>query len=349
MPILGGSHGAAQPAETVALGAPVETACTPSTQIDRSRPPWRAVDVDDPSGLMTVAHRGGRRVSFIPPVSGPRASWEAVSRAATQPRRYRELVESASITCRVVDDGRRSRIVHHSAIELSDIEPDALLDVRRPTSYVGQSNFVGTITAPSDHWEWRAVWCESLLERSHYHDLLIALPVRQLATQGLRLEWYTPTGVRYHVPDALALLADGTRLLCDVTTLKRFESPRVRSVFDLTAATCEFIGWDYEVRVEMPAQRARNVRFLRAFRQLESPRDERARARWRNAQISVPVQIHPLARSLGDGDVRRGLIRVWHLLSEGMVHADLSCHLRPETLVYPGRSGRSSEGWVFRP
>lgn len=302
------------------------------------------VPVPQPERFVHVAHRGGRKVSFIPPLSGSRATEQDLASVLQDSTLCLSLASAAQVTVRTVSHGV-PRLVSAPVDALASVQPDALLEVRRSVSYVGQRNYAGTIVAPTQWWAWRPAWCESLNERYHYLDLLLAHSVRQLATQCIRLEWRLSTGHRSHTPDALLLLEDGDRLLVDVTTTQRLKSAAARAVFALTAATCRELGWRYEVRSELAMQYQRNLSFLRTFAAV--PAETLISCRKLLSQTPSPVGTDQLALVLGDGDRRRGLGLVWALIAAGDLHADLAEPLQPDTVLHHGRAGYVERPWVI--
>lgn len=71
--------------------------------------------------------------------------------------------------------------------ELGCVDVSTLLEVRRPVSYAGMTNYIGRMPVPSRH-DARAVWFESRNEQENYRDLLMTEDVAELATQPLRIE-----------------------------------------------------------------------------------------------------------------------------------------------------------------
>lgn len=344
MPILDGAMPpACIPSEWDAGSSALPGAGAPLLSIPAPTP------VDDPGRFMSVAHRGGRATSFIPSVGGRAAPVDDLVAVLHDLARRESVASSAHVTVRTFLGGKMPAPLTVPLDGARTAEPDALCDVRRSVSYVGQQNYAGTVVTPTQWWAWRAVWCESFNERYNYLDLILERGARQVATQCMRLEWRFPSGQRTHVPDAFVLLHDGTRLLVDVTTTKRLEDPAARAVFALTAQTCAALGWEYEVRTELPLQRQRNLSFLRTFQSCPPALVSRARAAL-NA-VSLPSQIHIAAKTLGDGDLTAGLQLVWVLLAAGDIHCDLSLPLAPDTHVRRGRRGTMDfrREWVVAP
>lgn len=299
----------------------------------------------DPSQVVDVAHRGGRRTSFIPPLTGPRAPWDAALRTLNDPIQRGDIAARARATIRWLTTEGQSIVRGVSLQELGDLVPDELLAVRRPPSFVGQQNYISVMAAPTRSGEPRAVWCESFAELAHARDLLLGYDVEQFVTQPFRLEWTFPTGgLRVHVPDLLIRTRDQQVLVVDVSTQQRVANPKARAMFALTHATCEALGWRYELRTKMSPQRVRNVQFVYSFCALEPVRSQH----WRHVLhgLNGGLTIHRLAIALGAGAWMAGLPGVWWLLARGAVSANLSDPLRPDSVLLNGRMGTPSADWL---
>lgn len=285
------------------------------------------------SPSVTVAHHKGRRLLFIPQLGSRRASWDSMMTLAGRSDEITQIASSVSATVRRYDATYDRALVDTvEAAGLRVLEPDDLVEVRRPVSYVGMGRYIGTVAVPTTWPNARAVWFESFNERHNYLDLLLGGAVSQMSTQSIRLEWATPHGLRVHYPDAF-LLIDGRRLLVDVTASRSADDDRAMSTFRLTAATAKALGWEYELLTEIPPQRARNLRFLRACRSA-SPDVAGAWAAVRDRR-AWPRQLDRLAHDLAAelGDWTSGLGAVWHLLATARIHADLNNPIGPETWV----------------
>ncbi|WP_340537871.1 hypothetical protein [Nocardioides sp. GXZ039] len=285
------------------------------------------------SPSVTVAHHKGRRLLFIPELGSRRASWNAVTTLTGGLSEIAQIASSVSATLRRFDATYdRAWVENVDATGLRAVTPDELVEVRRPVSYVGMGRYIGTVVVPTTWADPRAVWFESFNERHHYLDLLLGGAVSQMSTQSLRLEWPTADGIRVHYPDAFLLI--GTRrLLVDVTTTRRVSDERAMSTFRLTSATARELGWEYQLLTEMPPQRARNLRFLRAC-QSAGPA---VAAAWAavSERSGWPRQLDRLAHDLADelGDWGTGLGAAWHLLATAQLHTDLDNPIRPETWI----------------
>lgn len=238
----------------------------------------------------TVPHRLGRRTNFIPSLEGRPAQWAQVTGIAGDPPERASVAAAVTSTLLTIGTDGQPCVATADVDSLKPLVPDQLLPVRRPASHKGMTNYISRAVVPTEAHEERAVWCESFNELSHLRDLLITRQPTQVTTQPLRLEWVMTTGVRSHVPDFLLREADGRMLLVDVTTTSKLKDPRLRAILQLTAATAEAVGWDYQVRSELPAQRVRNLNFLHAGRR-DTVQDRLAASRQlRQAQRPVDVQ-----------------------------------------------------------
>lgn len=230
-----------------------------------------------------------------------------------------------------------------SVADAARLRPDDLLPTRRPASYRGMRNFIGRACVPSEAGP-SAVWFESLNERNHLRDLMLTRRVVGLATQPMLVVWSLPGGVRRHFPDMLVRYASGRVMACDVTRLDGLTRPAVLAQFTLMAATARGLGWDLEIRTEMPAQRVRNQSHVHACRHAE-PAD---RERW----VSL-VADGPADATLGEfvarcGGGPRGIGAALHLLARGELSIDFDQPLANMTPTRRWRAEPSDVPWVRR-
>ncbi|CCH74164.1 hypothetical protein BN11_40003 [Nostocoides australiense Ben110] len=276
-----------------------------------------------------VPHRLGRRTSFIPSLEGKPAKWAQVVDIAGDAAVRATVAAAATATLLTIDTDGTPGVATADVGSLRSIVPDRLLPVRRPASHKGMTNYISRVVVPTEAHETRAVWCESFNELTHLRDLLIARQPTQVATQPLRLEWAMTTGVRGHIPDFLLRDVDGRMLLVDVTTGRKLDDPRLRAVFQLTAATAAVLGWEYQARTELPPQRARNLNFLHAGRN-DTLQDRLGAARSLR-QESGPIDVQRGSELLGGGP--QGFVRLWDLVAHGDVHVSLDTLIDLDTPV----------------
>ena len=277
-----------------------------------------------------VPHRQGRRVHFIPPLGGAPAKWAIVLDSVSDTGESRRIAATATATLRRWSPETLTAQVETAQVsDLSAVTPDELMDVRRPASHKGMKNYISRVRVPSQAHDVRAVWCESFNELAHMRDLLITRDLLQVSTQPLRIEWLFAQGSRWHVPDFLCRDRGGATVLVDVTTTRVLEDPRKRAIFAITAATAGAIGWRYEVRTELPAQRARNLGFVHAARHVRGEGSESALHRLRHHPLRLDVLA--AVQLLGAGPDAYQL--VWQLVAAGKLHVDLDRPITHDTLV----------------
>ena len=280
--------------------------------------------LDERNSLMrkrhsAIPHRLGRRTNFIPSLEGRPAKWAQVVDIAGDATQRASVAAAATATLLTIDADGTASVATGDVGSLRSMVPDRLLPVRRPASHKGMTNYISRVVVPTEAQETRAVWCESFNELTHLRDLLITRQPAQVATQPFRLEWAMTSGVRAHVPDLLLREADQRVILVDVTTRNKLNDPRLRAVLQLTAATAEELGWEYQVRTELPPQRVRNLNFLHAGRN-DTVQDRLGAARILRQQ-SGSIDVQRASDLLGGGP--RGFVRLWDLIAHGHVHINL--------------------------
>lgn len=289
---------------------------------------------------VTVPHRLGRRTSFIPALRGHPAQWADVTDAARDPARRAAVAEAATATVLAADTAGRPLVGTADLHTLAQTEPDRLYAVRRPASHKGMRNYISRVAVPSTAGP-KAVWCESFNELSHLRDLLLTSRPTQVTTQPCRLEWVLSSGVRSHIPDFMLRYSDGHTLLVDVTTSSKVEDPRLLAILRITRATAEAMGWTYEVRTELPAQRVRNINFMHAGRR--DVRQDRVAATRFLRSVSGPVDVQRASEVLGGPP--QGYARLWDLIAHGFVHLPLNDELDTDTNL-SFASVKGGESWL---
>lgn len=276
-----------------------------------------------------VPHRRGRRTLLIPPPTGRVASWAATIETAADTAACAAVAGGAWLTTRRIDPvtGVVS-IDSHPVADLPRLHPDLLLEVRRPTSYVGMRSYIGRMEAPTVTFRSRSVWYESHNELTHLRDLVLCGPATAMATQPMRLTWALRDGSRHHYPDALVDLDGGPRTLIDVTTRHKLADTGALAVFALTASTAAAAGWHYQLRTELPQQRIANLDALRRHRL--SPPDPALVADALGG-LCFPAQAHTVVRRLGGRP--EGLTRLFQLIADRALFVDLDQPLEPDTPI----------------
>ncbi len=263
---------------------------------------------------------------------------EAAGDRAEARRRSGQAEFTVLLSPDVGDEGVQSGGVRFA----SRLKPAVLACARQPSSHVGMPNYVGLVQVPAINGERRSTWFESLNEWHHFMDVQLTRPVVSMVAQPARVVWRFSRGIREHWPDALVEVEGGRRILIDVTRRQRLDEAKALAIFTLTAETAAAAGWEYQVRTEMPPQRARNLRWLWAHRCEDVP------AGWNElvaSRPSEPCTVDDAAQQLGGGPV--GWTRLWRLVAHQMAWLDLN---RPLTLASEVRwhnpSGKDQPSWI---
>lgn len=262
--------------------------------------------------------RGGKFVSFVPESQQRRCPWEIVEDHVLHDASRRRVAESASLTF----NRRGSTSSTYLPVEkASQLRPPELDLSRMPSSHVGMPNYVGVLVAPDVGPRRRLAWFESFNEMHHLLDLIIDSGAEAVVPQPFRLEWrFDHSGVRHHFPDLLVELPGGRRVLVDVTRAEKVPGDSaLMAVLRLTAETCDLLGWEYQVRLQMPPQRARNLRFLWADRDRITDH-ERAEVASRLPAGAWQMRLDEFELLLGGRHGRPLALRV---LAAGIAHIDL--------------------------
>lgn len=284
--------------------------------------------------------RAGRFVSLLPDVQGIRCPWDVVIDTALDQEKRRQVAHGATVG--VIRRGSQagSLLAVHGA---RAIQPNGLEMVRVMSSHVGMPNYIGVLHVPGGVDQRRAIWFESFNEMHHLMDLVLVGRAVDVVTQPVRFEWRFPRrGLREHTPDALVALRDGRLLLVDVTRAEKLRTdPRLGAILTLTAETCRAIGWEYQVRTELPAQRCRNLRFLWGDFGRETVPDETVRM---TGQSAGRVRVADIEAALACPDARR---RVLAAMASGQLFVDLDQPLAPWSPVY-GTPPREAPPWLIQ-
>lgn len=220
----------------------------------------------------------------------------------------------AGVEIAFVDEGREQR--RGPLPQLCYVRFESVAPVRRFPSFPGQRSFSG------------AWWCattgahvgfESWLERDHVMLLDFDPLVVGLSSQPFWLSWPAAGGRRRrHAPDYFARLGDGRAVVIDVRPDDRI-APQDAEAFEMTAAACESVGWQYRRVGTLEPVLAANVRWLAAYRH---PRC------LNQAHGAALIEVFAAARPLDEGVAVVGdrlavLPSLFHLLWSGVLSAEL--------------------------
>jgi len=215
--------------------------------------------------------------------------------------------------------------------EVAGVGFEAVVPVREFPSYRGQRHFPG--------WYYAAtldahVGFESWLERDHAILLDFDPQVAGFASQPFWLTWRDARTrrERSHAPDFFARLRGGTGLVVDCRPAGRMDERSVES-FTAMRHACDAVGWAYRLAGELDPVRVANLRWLAGYRHRRYGEPSGVVAAVA-AAFAVPGPL--LGQAASAGDPIEVLPRVFHLLWQGRLTADLSRPLNDRTLVSTG-------------
>ena len=210
--------------------------------------------------------------------------------------------------------------------ELGAVPLELGLPVRQFRSRKGQRHLSGLwwCTTTGGH-----VGFESWLERDHLMLLDFDAAVVGIASQPFWLRWIDESGSRVgHAPDYFARRADGSSVVVDCRPAER-RTARDVAKFDVSAAVCARLGWEYRLVGALDPTMVANVRWLAGYRH---PRHDVAQVvRLLCESFAAPTPL--MAGTAAVGDPIAVLPVLFHLLWRQELGADLSSPLHPETLV----------------
>lgn len=249
-----------------------------------------------------VGPRKGRRNLYVPQESQAGSRHELVTMWRDRPG---ELDAVATTAVMLVRQDRDVRPIQASEIERTPLrEFDSVL---RPASYESMPNRISKYVFCTPYGN-HAVWAGSRNEENHLRELDWE-GHHDVNTQFLQFAWNLPTGrIVYHYPDTL-VRHGGCIEVVDVAAQVRMDPARA-AVYELTARTCELLGWTFSVGLDnISVARERNLRFLAAFRhQLRDVRVEE----W--GDIPLPRTMWGLvqAEGGGTGGWQNACAQLWH-------------------------------------
>jgi hypothetical protein len=170
---------------------------------------------------------------------------------------------------------------------------------------------------------------ESWLERDHLMFLDFDAAIVGVASQPFWLRWIDESGSRVgHAPDYFARRADGSSVVVDCRPAERRKARDVAK-FEVSAAVCAQLGWEYRLVGALDPIMVANVRWLAGYRQ---PRHDLAHVvRLLRERFATPTPL--LAGAAAVGDPIAVLPVLFHLLWRQGLSVGLASPLHPDTLV----------------
>ena len=170
---------------------------------------------------------------------------------------------------------------------------------------------------------------ESWLERDHLIFLDIDTCVVGIASQPFWLQWPDESGSRVgHAPDYFARRGDGSSVVVDCRPAERCTARDVAK-FEVSAAVCAQLGWEYRLVGALDPITVANVRWLAGYRH---PRHDLEHVvRLLRERFATPTPLMVGAAAVGDPIAVLPVL--FHLLWRQELSVDLSSPLHPDTSV----------------
>ncbi len=194
-------------------------------------------------------------------------------------------------------------------------------------TFKGQRNFPGLwwSATTGEH-----VGYESWVERDVAMLLDFDPEIVAFSAQPFWLIWPGQQGERKHAPDFFARRTDGTSVVVDVRP-DDLVDPEAAEAFEVTAAACQAVGWDFRRTGGPSAVLAANVRWLAGYRHPRCRRPELADALMERFVEPMPL----FAGAAAVGDRLAVLPVLYHLLWRHVLMTNLAAApLSPSSMVH---------------
>ncbi|WP_175336889.1 TnsA-like heteromeric transposase endonuclease subunit [Leifsonia sp. C5G2] len=207
---------------------------------------------------------------------------------------------------------------------------------RTAPRYPRQRNYTGYyyFSQISQH-----IWHESLLEAATLRRLDYEQDIVAIAAQPMTIRFSDAT---WHIPDYLAVHADGTQVLYDVKP-ESLMNDAVLHQFSKTRDVCATVGWGYAICNDLAPLVNRNLTWLANFKHRGYHPGVPAASKLLEfvAATSQHITIGEAARSMGFQTMAHARSSVYHLIWVGMLAIDLDKRINDNTIVKGGRHARS--------
>lgn len=207
--------------------------------------------------------------------------------------------------------------------------------VRTAHRYPRQRNYIGYyyFSRVAAH-----VWHESLVEAAALRQLDFEHDIVAIAAQPMIMRFADRS---WHVPDYLALHADGTQVVYDVKPSSLMKD-KVLEQFAKTRDVCQEVGWGYAICNELSPLVNRNLTWLANFKHpgyhpmnagaTQLPEVLKAAARG--------ISMGEAARLIGAPTLAHARSGVYHLIWTGALSIDLNQRINDSALIEGGRHAR---------
>ena len=160
-------------------------------------------------------------------------------------------------------------LLHDGTVQRAGATPALLVEsivnaepFRRGAQYQNRHNQHGLYYWPRTH---QLIPYESALEMASLVELDFAGEAMRVLSQPFKVTFRVGAAVAFHVPDFLAVHANGDQVVYDIKP-SAFMNDRSLAQFAETERVCAQVGWRYVVVNESAPTRAANLQYLRAAR-----------------------------------------------------------------------------------
>lgn len=203
---------------------------------------------------------------------------------------------------------------------------------RSPHRYPRQRNYLGYyyFSNTGQH-----VWHESLLEAAALRQLDFEQDIVAIAAQPMSIRFGDGT---WHVPDYMALHANGTQVVYDVKPSSLMKD-QVLEQFIKTRDVCKAVGWGYAICNELPLRESQNLKWISNFKHAGyHPTNMGATGISELlGALSEPITLGEAAQLIGAPSMAHGRSSIYHLVWIGILGIDLSQHVNDRALIKGGR------------
>jgi hypothetical protein len=208
--------------------------------------------------------------------------------------------------------------------------------VRSPHRYPRQRNYLGYyfFSRTGQH-----VWHESLLEASALRQLDFEDDIVAIAAQPMTIRFADGT---WHVPDYIALHADGTQVMYDVKPSSLMKD-KVLEQFFKTREVCAAVGWGYAICNELLPRANRNLTWLSNFKHPGYHPANTGATGVEDLVIAAtkPITIGDATRLIGARTMAEARAGIYHLIWVGVLRVDLAQRINDKAFIEGGRHARS--------
>lgn len=247
-----------------------------------------------------------------------------------------EAQASATLSAAITWLDRAARPIENRALATPDLLSKQLYlgaPVRSPHRYPRQRNYLGYYYFSKTG---QYVWHESLLEAAALRQLDFEHDIVAIAAQPMTIHFGDGS---WHVPDYLALHADGTQIVYDVKPSSLMKD-KVLEQFIKTRDICEAVGWGYAICNELEPLANRNLKWLSNFKHVGYHPANMGATGIRHLLSSAatkPMTVGDAARLIGAPTMAHARSGIYHLIWAGALSIDINQRINDRALIEGGR------------